>query len=422
MNAKFALAALFRTGEDNYLFGLRSEALDEYPGKWSLPSVIISETDFLQIRTTGRVPQTAFDKLCQKCFENRFPTELRYLRSGTREREGYRLHLALVHAELDQPPLPKKTKYQRLEAASIHEVLAREHGLVGACISLLIQEMVEAGKLEPAIRYLEIPPHLAVQSVDINKLSPTDLWKLAIPNYSLLRAGESGSDGELIRSRIVDQYITRRISGLEKVKTSILDVGCGDGGLVSQLAKNGYRCSGVDIDPDPLGRHEDENLDLRCLRAEDLGTSFRRSSFSLVIMNLVVQWIQNLEGVIRSLALVTRPNARIVVTLVPPEFSKNGHWDQSSDTFDWVIDQPIRRGPFLTMINRTVGPVWYFPRTIPDYINAFSRAGMPCVYSEYLYIDSFLDDDELDQLYSRRPDLKRHERIPAFLVLEFERN
>ena len=109
----------------------------------------------------------------------------------------------------------------------------------------------------------------------------------------------------------------------------------------------------------------------------------------------------------------------MLVTTVPPEFAKNGRWARAAGDYEWVVTEPLRRSPLLVMVNRTVGPVWYFPRTMPEYIETFTSAGFLCSHAQYLFIDSLLDDEETARLFQDRPDLMRHAKIPVFLVLEF---
>lgn len=173
--------------------------------------------------------------------------------------------------------------------------------------------------------------------------------------------------------------------------------------------------------PVALASRADRMLRVRSGRIEEAASTYGPQAFSRVVLNLVCQWLPNLDSAVGAVAEVTQLGGRVLVTLVPPEFSKNGHFSGRVVSGHWLIDKPVRRKPFLTMINRMVGPLWFFPRTTPEYLTTFAKFQLYCRRAEYIFIDSLLTDLEKETLFKERPLLERHREIPAFLAIEFEK-
>src|SRR5205085_5208840 len=129
---------------------------------------------------------------------------------------------------------------------------------------------------------------------------------------------------------------------------------------------------------------------------------FTGQRFSLILLNLVVEWLADLDELLDSVKALIAPEGTVLVTVQPPEFTKNGRWLLTSRP-EMAISEPTRRQPFLTMLNRGVGPVWYYPHSTPDIISAFGGAGFGCVRSEYIFLDGYLTESEKTELLTRKP-------------------
>lgn len=421
MKDKYAIAAVLSNSDKDWLFAKRSLNLSEYKNFWSLPSTVVSKEEYNEILRLGTVSKDTQKKLWNKCFIGRRSIELKFIRSAIRQRSNYRLNMALVGGKITRLLEPNKKKYTKIEFMGILDVLQRQDFKVGTCISLLIQEMVEQAKIDSALNYLEISPELSDSKIPLDEISSEELWLQALPNYLLLNAGESGSDGALIKNHTLDRFLKNYINTLKPRNLTILDLGCGSGDLVYKLVVGGYQAIGVDLYPDPIGKFSfsDQKLDLHKCKAENIHQIIEKESVSIVIMNLFAQWLHDLHAVAKSIKKIIKKRGRVLLTIVPPEYSKNGYWNFVEGEYNWVVTEPLRRKPFLVMINRTIGPVRYYPRTTPDYISSFTNSGFLCSNSEYIYIDSLLNDEEINDMFLKRPDLRRHTKIPVFLILEF---
>lgn len=421
MIEKYAIATVFSNSGSNWLFVRRNSDLSEYKGFWSLPSTFVSKEEYNEILISGKVPNNVQKKFWDKSFSGSRSIELIFMRIGVRQRSGYRLNMALVRGKLNTPPQPNREKYSDAVFLDIIDVLQRQNFRVGTCISLLIQEMVEQAKIDSALSYLEVSPELADSVISIDEISSEELWLKALPNYLLLNTGESGSDGALIKKFTLDRFLEKYISTLTPKDNSILDVGCGGADLVYQLVKKGFKATGVDLYPDPMNKYSssDQKLELYNCKAEEVNKIVELECTAIVVLNLVAQWVHDLNKAAMSIKQIIKKGGRVLMTIVPPEYSKNGYWNFDDGDYNWVVTEPLRRKPFLVMINRTIGPVRYYPRSTPEYISSFTKAGFFCCNSEYIYIDSLMNEVEINDLFVRRPDLRRHTKIPVFLILEF---
>jgi hypothetical protein len=127
----------------------------------------------------------------------------------------------------------------------------------------------------------------------------------------------------------------------------------------------------------------------------------------------------NLNKVVTAIRSLLVKNGKVLVTMPPPEFSKNGKWLKKKDIFNWLITKPSRRKEELVMINRLVGPVWFYPRSTVDILNSFGKNGLYCINAEHIYLDSYLTRKERLKILKSYPALVRHEMLPAFTALTF---
>lgn len=413
---KYAVAAAISSPTGAMLFGLRSDKVSEYRNTWSLPSCVVTRDEFLALCSTKELNSSAKKTLSDKCFEADLDQKLILVQTVVRQRRGYTLHLALVAGDLDFLPRPS-SKYSRLDWLSLHDALDRLEYQVGTCVALLTRTMIERGELDYSLQFIEVPPDIADSKRPIEDYSPSELWAREAFSYATLRSQGFESDAEYIRDLTLERFLDRYFSSRKPLR--VLDVGCGQGDLVAKLKKAGHDASGIDLQPDPLKKHPD--LDLRVGDIDRLTESFPDQKYDLVVLNMVVQWIEDLEHVASQIMAILDVGGCVLISLVPPEHAKNGEWELRDGQFQRLTTAPLRRGQFLSMIGHSVGPLWYFPRTIPEYIHIFGKCGLPCSDATYIFIDSFLSPKELEDVLREHPELTRHQLIPTFLTMEFRK-
>jgi len=104
---------------------------------------------------------------------------------------------------------------------------------------------------------------------------------------------------------------------LDEKSLSILDFGCGTGGLIEFLALKGFRTFGIDISLKMLKRckereaHTNPNL----VQIDGMNIPFKDESIDLITAYIVLMYVDdnNLSALLRKMAQILRPGGRIVV-------------------------------------------------------------------------------------------------------------
>lgn len=89
----------------------------------------------------------------------------------------------------------------------------------------------------------------------------------------------------------------------------VLDLGCGDGVLTSQIAASGATVVGVDASPDMIAAARARGLDVRVMDARALLFS---EEFDAVFSNAALHWIPEADAVLAGVARALRPGGRFV--------------------------------------------------------------------------------------------------------------
>jgi len=415
-NDRYALAVAWSNTEGQVLFGCRRANLKEYPCHWSLPSASVSREDYRR-SVAGPLPADVVHRLSFECFDRTVESSPVVVRTAVRDRGSYRLTLALAVSELSFEVGPASTKYSQFGLMTPEQLLVATRRRVSTCVSLLLLHLRAATGAELGEDYLELSPLLADSDTPLEERGAAELWQLAAPNYRILVEGQGGSDGGLLRSLTLDRFMEAYVNGLPSTTGRVLELGCGSGDLLRRVRRRGFDAEGLELVAPPSP--DASELDLTIESIANLEAVYQRGSFDVVIANLLFEWIDDLESSAMYVAGVLATGGRLIVSTVVPDTAKNLRWAMVGDRQRWILDKPVRRAPFLTMINRSVGPVWYFPRTLPEYVNAFTRAGLCCEQMRYVYLDTMLDSDELVRALETTPAFRRHVDYPVFLVLEF---
>jgi SAM-dependent methyltransferase len=161
-----------------------------------------------------------------------------------------------------------------------------------------------------------------------------------------------------------------------------LDVGCGDGWLLDEVKpREGYAC---DIVEQPKVGPE-WKFDIQDVRS----LSYPDEFFDVVVASLVLIWFEELDIAIRQLYRVTKTGGKMVIALVHPYFYRMGEPDNQGN---FVISRDLSQ-PFKIQdlkIGGVAGPLIYFYRPLPDYLNACISVG----YKIRQVLDWFVDMDD----------------------------
>lgn len=118
-----------------------------------------------------------------------------------------------------------------------------------------------------------------------------------------------GSDGRTSYDRVVDEVLGGSIA------PRVLDLGCGDGTLLYQIAQrdSSVVLAGIDFSPFELDLARSK-VPTATLRLGDLHESlpFADGAFDAVISHLVLMLLGNLDAILSSVARVLRPGGRFI--------------------------------------------------------------------------------------------------------------
>jgi ubiquinone/menaquinone biosynthesis C-methylase UbiE len=114
----------------------------------------------------------------------------------------------------------------------------------------------------------------------------------------------------------LEQQLLFELLGAVAGKT-LLDVGCGDGELASQLVRRGAVVTGLDADPVMIAaayrRSEIEKTQQRLVEAQAEQLPFDDESFDCVVAVTVLCFVQEAERAVTEMARVLKPGGHLVI-------------------------------------------------------------------------------------------------------------
>jgi 2-polyprenyl-6-hydroxyphenyl methylase/3-demethylubiquinone-9 3-methyltransferase len=119
--------------------------------------------------------------------------------------------------------------------------------------------------------------------------------------------------------QVLAEYLPRAGDGLRA-----LDVGCGTGHHLSDLATRGFDVAGIDGSPDMLEQARRANPTAELQLADVEALPFADSSFDLAICIEVLRYLPDPQRCVAEMARVLRPGG-VCMTTAAPLFSANGY-------------------------------------------------------------------------------------------------
>ena len=114
----------------------------------------------------------------------------------------------------------------------------------------------------------------------------------------------------------LEQQLLFELLGSVADKT-LLDVGCGDGALASELVRRGAIITGLDADPVMIAaarrRTEIEDTQLHLVEGQAERLPFNDAAFDFVVAVTVLCFVRDAERAIAEMARVLKPGGRLVI-------------------------------------------------------------------------------------------------------------
>ena len=181
------------------------------------------------------------------------------------------------------------------------------------------------------------------------------------------------------------QYITEHAS----IGAAVLDVGCGAGITILELAQRGYQVSGVDLAPmmiekaQELARKQGLSCDLRVASADRL--PYDNETFDRVIALGLLGNLRDDAVCLAEIWRVLRPQGQILVSV--PNFLGMDRWIAVPRSLPLILGHEfrVRYRKFLNAVKRFTG----FHRN--DQIVRFGRSAVPSRYTSHLRQHGFAE-------------------------------
>jgi SAM-dependent methyltransferase len=188
--------------------------------------------------------------------------------------------------------------------------------------------------------------------------------------------------------------------------SQVLDAGTGTSWLFRHVApKRAFACD--------LTRPT-ELVDGVTFRINDLAAlSWPDHEFDVVVASLVLMYCPDLDAALRELRRVTKDKGRLIIALMSPYFYRTG---EVQDDGAFTIRRPVDASrAFPLYIAQTVGPLMYFHRSLPQYVNALVRCGWSLTELRDWHINmADYNEETIGKLRERR---SRTDLVPMFTFL-----
>jgi 2-polyprenyl-3-methyl-5-hydroxy-6-metoxy-1,4-benzoquinol methylase len=129
---------------------------------------------------------------------------------------------------------------------------------------------------------------------------------------------------------------------------TLLDVGCGDGELASELSRRGAIVTALDADSMMIAaaqrRSEIENTQLRLIEGQAERLPFDDESFDFVLAVTVLCFVQDAERAVAEMARVLKPGGRLVIG----ELGRWSLWAVHRRVRGWLGDSTWQAAMFRT--------------------------------------------------------------------------
>jgi len=224
--------------------------------------------------------------------------------------------------------------------------------------------------------------------------SEKERWDKAAREYAE-KVESKESQGFLIRDKCLNPYLFDALGDVRNRR--ILDYGCGDGWLCSNLKNKGAIMEGCDISPEFIRMARANYHDIK-FEVIDKKVPCRDNEFDIVISNIVLHITRDYKNVINEMYRVLKPGGKCIVTIMHPLFYKED-----------IINPKKKRESLKIKVEETV-PVIYYKREMDIYEKEFKNYGFKIIKRQPCIAKEKLEDN-----------LKKYSEKPFFILYELKK-
>jgi 2-polyprenyl-3-methyl-5-hydroxy-6-metoxy-1,4-benzoquinol methylase len=194
---------------------------------------------------------------------------------------------------------------------------------------------------------------------------------------------------------------------------SVLDVGCGTGVLTEKLAEISDKVVGIDMSKKSIEIARKYNSDLKNISYAD--SSIENfpdgiNRYSLITANMVLQDVNDLDGVVQAFYKLTTRGSHVVATITHPCFWPLYWGYLTKDWFSYAEEIGIEAVFKISKDLRGAGVTTHFHRPLEKYFDLFKEQGF--LLEEVI---APMPTHEVERLYPKQW------QYPRFLGMRFRR-
>jgi ubiquinone/menaquinone biosynthesis C-methylase UbiE len=158
---------------------------------------------------------------------------------------------------------------------------------------------------------------------------------------------------EYARGFYVLDVLQRYVRDFRVQGADVLDIGCGDAGVIIAFAERGARVSGLELDEKSLRRAavrvEEHGVSATLAKGVAEALPFPDASFDLVILDNVLEHVSDRPGTLREIRRVLKPEG-LLYMVTPKPFSLHSLWNDPHYDLAGLVLLPRRL------------QIWYFEK------------------------------------------------------------
>lgn len=204
---------------------------------------------------------------------------------------------------------------------------------------------------------------------------------------------------------------------------TVLDLGCGAGGLTKYCAENGAsKVVGIDISSNMINKANHDNshekIEYICTAIEDLNFN---QTFDIIISSLAVHYVEDYPKLVENVRELLKENGLFIFSTEHPistarrqltRTSKNWITDDEGNRLHWAIDHYHEEGK--REFHWLVDGVVMYHRSLSTLINTLIEKG--------LVLEKVVEPQSTPEGLEKMPKLINEQRRPSFIVIKSRKN